>query len=220
MHTIKLINAESAFLLRDRILSSGNLSDGVKTAGVDGVSKKRNKQLLATDDDSKEILNAVRNAVLKSQTVSMLTFPKFLFALMANVYEVGDRYSLHVDVPWMGDQFKGWVRSDFSFTLFLSSPESYNGGELVLHGDRTLEIKGNAGQLFLYKSGVPHEVREITAGTRVCVVGWIQSFILDDNLRAACTNLENLIRDLHEADNVVHRENAKRILHGLLRSCQ
>lgn len=220
MHLINLITKESALLLRDRILNSTNLTDGGKTAGSDGKAKKRNKQMLASTDISSEILNAVRNTILANKAVASIAFPKFLYALMANVYDVGDKYSTHVDVPWMGDQFKGWVRADYSFTLFLSSPDSYSGGELVLHGDYPAQIKGNLGQLFLYRSGSPHEVTEVTAGTRVCVVGWIQSFIIDDNIRSACTNLEKLISDLNGFENSASREKAKIILHTLLRTCQ
>jgi PKHD-type hydroxylase len=217
MKLINLIKLESAELLEEKIKISKNLSDGRDTAGHDGANKKKNKQLLPDNDDGKIILSAVREAIMKNREISITCFPKQLYALMANVYDKGDEYQTHVDVPWMGDQFKGWTRADFSFTLFLSDPKSYKGGELNLLSDPPVSVKGLPGQLFLYRSGVPHEVASVKSGRRVCVVGWIQSFIKDDNLRETCTKLEHLIQKLSSKGDQSNRDLAKEALHNLLR---
>ena len=49
--------------------------------------------------------------------------------MLVSRYEPGMAYGLHVDAPIMGEP--NHVRSDVSFTLFLSDPDSYDGGELA-----------------------------------------------------------------------------------------
>ena len=85
------------------------------------------------------------------------------------------------------------LRTDLSFTLFLSDPDTYDGGELVIEtaaGDFT--AKPGAGDLVLYPSGSIHEVRPVTRGTRLVVVGWIESRIRDAAARDILFDLDNL----------------------------
>jgi PKHD-type hydroxylase len=87
----------------------------------------------------------------------------------------------------------GRLRTDLSFTLFLSDPAAYDGGELVIDtpaGDYT--AKPDAGDLVLYPSGAIHEVRPVTRGTRLACVGWIESSIRDAAARDILFDLENL----------------------------
>jgi PKHD-type hydroxylase len=219
MHKIiNLITAESARALEQRILSSKSLSNGIATAGVHGQEKKKNQQLLPSTDDGKVILSAARRAILENSGVQQIVFPKMLSSIMANIYENGDYYAPHVDVPWMGNQEAGWYRADYSFTLFLSDPEAYEGGALNLQLDGgQISAKLKPGQLILYRSGLMHEVERVTTGRRVAVVGWMQSFLKDDQIRNACTNLERLVASLRSSGDLKNSENAKVILHSLLR---
>lgn len=216
---INLISPESAKELEKRILSSPSLSDGAATAGAHGKMKKKNQQLLPSTDDGKIILSATRKAILENITVQQTVFPKYLSSIMANIYETGDHYKAHVDVPWMGNQEAGWFRADFSFTLFLSDPESYEGGVLNLLSDGgKISAKLKPGQLVVYRSGLLHEVEEVTAGRRVAIVGWMQSFLKDDQIRSACTGLEKLIFSLRALGDHKNSEDAKVILHSFLRT--
>ena len=101
-------------------------------------------------------------------------------------------YGAHVDNAMMGGG-EARMRTDLSFTLFLSDPGEYEGGELMVHAaGMTQSIKGKAGELVLYPSSSIHEVREVTSGTRVVAVGWIESMIRDAAQREMLFDLENL----------------------------
>jgi PKHD-type hydroxylase len=72
----------------------------------------------------------------------------------------------------------GGARSDLSFTLFLADPESYEGGELALQDSSgETEIKLSAGDAVLYPTGALHQVKPVTSGERLAVVGWVRSFV-------------------------------------------
>jgi PKHD-type hydroxylase len=215
---VNLITPDSAKILEKKILSSKLLTNGTATAGVLGQEKKKNNQLLPSTEDGKLILSAARKAILDNTTIQQIVFPKLLSSIMANVYEDGDYYAPHVDVPWMGNQEAGWYRADYSFTLFLSEPQSYKGGDLILHLDGgKIAIKLKAGQIILYRSGLLHEVETVTYGKRVAIVGWMQSFLKCDQIRHSCTNLERLVTSLRSSGDIKNSENVKIILHDLLR---
>ena len=88
-------------------------------------------------------------------------------------------YGTHVD-----DAIMGGVRTDLSFTLFLSDPESYQGGALVIddaYGERDVRLP--AGELILYPSTTLHRVDPVTSGVRLAAVGWVRSFVRDSSRR-------------------------------------
>ncbi len=85
------------------------------------------------------------------------------------------------------------LRTDLSFTLFLTPPGEYDGGELVIHAaGMTQELKGEAGYLVLYPSSSIHEVKPVTRGERIVCVGWIECLIADGAQREMLFDLENL----------------------------
>jgi len=91
------------------------------------------------------------------------------------------------------------IRTDLSFTLWLTPPGEYDGGELVIHtAGMTQEVKGEAGHLVLYPSGALHEVKPVTRGTRIVCVGWIESLIADAARREILFDLENLRASLRQ----------------------
>ena len=76
------------------------------------------------------------------------------------------------------------MRTDLSFTLFLSEPDTYAGGALLLDGlDGEREARPGAGSLVLYATGVPHRVTPVTAGERLACVGWVQSALRREDQR-------------------------------------
>jgi PKHD-type hydroxylase len=89
------------------------------------------------------------------------------------------------------------IRTDLSFTLFLSDPDSYDGGALVIDGsDGENEVKLPAGSLVLYPTTTLHRVQEVTRGERLAVVGWVRSFIRNAEDREILFDLENVIASL------------------------
>ncbi|MBY0422781.1 MAG: Fe2+-dependent dioxygenase, partial [Parvularculaceae bacterium] len=98
----------------------------------------------------------------------------------------GMGYGSHVDAPYMDG-----VRTDLSFTLFLSPPDAYEGGELVLEGLGAEDlVKLPAGALVLYPSTSVHRVETVRSGRRLVAVGWIKSRVRSAEARAAIFELE------------------------------
>jgi PKHD-type hydroxylase len=97
-----------------------------------------------------------------------------------------------------GDPLTGLrIRTDLSVTLFLSEPEEYDGGELVVedyYGSH--EVKLPAGDLVLYPATSLHTVTPITRGARVASFFWLQSMIRDGHARSMIFDLDHAIQGL------------------------
>jgi len=118
--------------------------------------------------------------------------PRRYSPLLISKTGVGGQYGAHVDNALMGKGAQR-LRTDLSFTLFLTPPGEYEGGELVIHAaGMTQELKGEAGYLVLYPSGSIHEVKPVTRGERIACVGWIESLVADAGQREMLFDLENL----------------------------
>ena len=84
-------------------------------------------------------------------------------------------------------------------TLFLSEPDEYDGGELVvedLYGSH--EIKLPAGDLVLYPASSLHLVTPVTRGMRVASFFWLQSMVRDAHARSLIFDLDTAIQALVE----------------------
>jgi PKHD-type hydroxylase len=124
--------------------------------------------------------------------------PLRIFPPLFNRYGVGHAFGTHVDNAVRGDHLTGMrIRTDLSVTLFLSEPEDYDGGELVvedLYGSH--EVKLPAGDLVLYPATSLHMVTPITRGTRVASFFWLQSMIRDGGARSMIFDLDATIQSL------------------------
>lgn len=179
--------------VRDR-LSVISFVDGRETA--QGLAKKVKNNLQASVKDSKhELLRAlVFEKVLSHELVRRATRPKTISYLMFSKYEPGMAYGSHVDNPFMQG-----LRSDVSFTLFLSDPESYDGGELVIESAADEQpIKLPAGAAVFYPSTTLHRVNAITRGERLAAVGWIRSYVREPAQRELLFDLDTLRVSLKE----------------------
>ena len=109
--------------------------------------------------------------------------------MLVSRYEGGQTYGTHVD-----DAIMGGARTDLSFTLFLSDPETYAvGGLVVQERVEDLLIRLNAGEVVLYPSDMLHRVEPVTAGTRYAVVGWVTSWLRDPRMREMLFDLDQAI---------------------------
>ncbi|NEM56040.1 Fe2+-dependent dioxygenase, partial [Escherichia coli] len=110
----------------------------------------------------------------------------------------GHHFGIHVDNAVRGDKLTGLrIRTDLSVTLFLSEPEEYDGGELViedLYGSH--EVKLPAGDLVLYPASSLHMVTPVTRGVRIASFFWLQSMIRDPLARSMIFDLDTTIQDL------------------------
>jgi PKHD-type hydroxylase len=168
--------------------------DGRATAGRIARTVKANHQALpgAARD---AILDKVRSAMLAHPVLRAAARPRHVTPLILSRYRVGQTYGLHVD-----DALMGAIRTDLSFTLFLSDPATYEGGALVIEDDYApRDVRLNPGDLILYPSTTLHRVSPVIRGERLAVVGWIESWVREGDRRDVLFDLDQAIATI-EAD--------------------
>jgi len=172
--------------------------DGRETAGASARKVKRNEQAAMNSVAGRALQDEISGILADSPVVRAAAQPRRVSPLVISRTGVGGHYGAHVDNALMGRGAKR-LRTDLSFTLFLTPPGEYEGGELVVHtAGMTQELKGEAGHMVLYPSGSIHEVKPVTRGTRIVCIGWIESLVADQGRREMLFDLENLRAALRE----------------------
>jgi PKHD-type hydroxylase len=189
-------------------LTAARFEDGRRTAGQHARIVKDNLQAATEDDAAKAVKTLVAGRLMANSLFVLAARPKRLSPILINRYDRGMRYGAHVD-----DALMGGMRSDVSFTLFLSKPEDYDGGALVIETTAGEErFKLDAGALVLYPATTLHRVEEVTRGTRLAAVGWVESYVRDAEKRA-------LLFDLDSARHALFQEYGKTEAFDLLSKC-
>ena len=170
----KFLNQEKLEELRN-VLAPIDYVDGRTTAGPAASQVKKNTQANDKHPNYQKANELVRQALVKCEPFQLYAYPHKVTPIRFARYEEGMYYGEHVDQAIL--TLRGAiVRTDLSFTIFLTPSSEYEGGELVvdMHGvEKT--VKGECGDLFVYESGFRHRVNELTRGSREVAVGWIQS---------------------------------------------
>lgn len=203
------------------LMEAGPWADGNMTSGPQAALAKRNEQLPETSSEAREASAIVLDALGKSPLFFAAALPLKIYPPLFNRYTGGQSFGTHIDNAIRiqpGSQFR--VRSDLSATLFLSDPESYDGGELTVeHNLGVQSVKLPAGHMVLYPASSLHHVEPVTRGARVASFFWIQSMVREDSARQTLFDLDSTIQSLvaergHE-DRAVIRLTG--IYHNLLR---
>ena len=171
-------------------LTSAHFVDGRETAGFAARTVKHNLQA-AAEPALERIRTMVTERILANEVFGLAVRPKAL-SLMFSRYDCGMRYGAHVD-----DAIMHGMRADVAFTLFLSDPQSYDGGELIVDtaaGEDATKLA--AGALVAYPATSLHRVAEVTRGTRLAAVGWARSFVRDAAQRELLFDLDTARRKL------------------------
>ena len=181
-------------------MDSVSWEDGRSTAGAQSAMVKRNEQLPPDSPLSRRLGEEVIKAITANPLFISAAVPLRIFPPLFNRYGVGQHFGLHVDNSVRGDQLTGLrIRTDLSATLFLSEPDDYDGGELVVEDHYGAQrIKLPAGHLVLYPATSLHAVTAITRGTRVASFFWLQSMIRDEAARRMIFDLDSAIQGLVE----------------------
>jgi PKHD-type hydroxylase len=184
--------------LRERIAML-EWRDGRETAGSVAREVKRNEQAAMDSTAGRAVQDDLARIIADHTVIKAAAQPRRFSPLIISRTGIGGHYGAHVDNAMMGKGAQR-LRTDLSFTLFLTPPGEYDGGELVIHAaGMTQELKGEAGHLVLYPSSSIHEVRPVTRGTRIVCVGWIESLVADGAQREMLFDLENLRAALRQA---------------------
>jgi len=184
-----------------RTLGEADWADGRITAGYQSAQAKHNQQLPEESSVAQQLGETILSALQRSPLFMSAALPLKIFPPLFNRYEGGHSFGSHVDNAVRhvrGTPHR--VRTDLSATLFLSTPDEYDGGELVIEDTYGLHsVKLPAGDLILYPASSLHLVRPVTRGARVASFFWIQSMVRDDGQRT-------LLYDLDRATQQVHRD--------------
>ena len=169
--------------------------DGRSTAGWAARTAKRNRQLDPSDPGVRALREELIAAVTAHPMLQRFARPARLGDALLSAYGPGEAYGPHVDDALMGEPP---LRTDLAWTLFLSEPDSYDGGELVIEShEGETPVKLSAGALVVYDCGALHRVAEVTRGERLACVGWIQSRVRDSRQRGLLFTLDQARRALH-----------------------
>jgi PKHD-type hydroxylase len=180
------LNATRAALAHTRFV------DGRETAGFAARLVKENLQAAPNERKLETIRKLVSARISENEVFRLAVRPKALTPLLFSRYEKDMQYGRHVD-----DAVMNGMRTDVSFTLFLSEPDGYDGGELVIDSAAGEDpVKLSAGSLVAYPSTSLHRVAPVTRGVRLVAAGWARSFIRDPAQRELLFELDTARRQL------------------------
>lgn len=189
-----VLNADEVKVVRE-FLEGGEFQDGRLTAGSLIRHRKDNEQIDQSSEGVGQLNQLIIEAFSRNELFREWVKPiRFSTPIHAR-YQVGRKYRAHVDTATMGGTNP--LRTDVSITLFLVAPEEYEGGELAIeNGPEMKAVKLKAGSAVVYPTQALHEVREVTAGTRLVTVLWAQSLIRDALIRRTLFDLSVAAREV------------------------
>ncbi|MCB9959008.1 MAG: Fe2+-dependent dioxygenase [Rhodospirillaceae bacterium] len=159
-----------------KLAEDAEFVDGMRTAGIGVAHSNRTEEMSADSDVVREINQEVKAGLARNNDFQIITIPRQLSNFLVSRYTPGMTYGDHTDNAILG----GRMRSDMSMTIFLNDPKDYDGGELVMNTDiRPERYKLPPGHAVIYPTYFLHRVAPVTRGTRLAVVGWIQSMVRD-----------------------------------------
>ena len=215
-----VLSPVEAAAMRAQLEASDAWVDGRATAGYQGAPVKRNQQIEQTAPIALEMGDRIVASLERHPLFISAALPNKVYPPLFNRYEGGMHFGSHVDgairlVPGSGVR----VRTDISITLFLTPPDEYDGGELLIEDTYGVqEVKLPAGHAIVYPGTSLHQVRPVTRGARVSSFFWAQSLVRDDTQRAMLFDLDGAIQRLNASNG---DEAARRTLvgcyHNLLR---
>lgn len=169
--------------------------DGRVTAGVQSASAKHNLQVPDDAPEARALGDLILRALGTNTLFNAAAQPLRVFPPLFNRYDAGMAFAAHVDnaIRYVKEA-RQRIRTDISSTLFLSDPEEYDGGELVIedtYGEQ--RVKFAAGDLVLYPADSLHRVEPITRGSRWAAFFWTQSMVKDDGDRELLYRLDRSI---------------------------
>jgi PKHD-type hydroxylase len=196
LHIPDVLSREQVMQMR-AMLDAADWTDGRETVGAQGAQVKRNQQLPDASPLRQQLGQLVLAALARNPLYHAAALPLRTLSPRFNRYQGGGQYGFHVDGAVMALSGDAQLRSDVSCTLFLSEPDEYDGGELIVndtYGEH--EVKLPAGDLIVYPSSSLHRVTPVTRGARMASFFWVQSLIRDDSRRRLLFELDASIQRL------------------------
>ncbi len=194
LHIKQVLAPEQAAAARARV-EGAQWVDGNVTSGHQSAQAKYNEQLPEDSPVAQELGASVLAALERNALFMSAALPKQVFPPLFNRYAGGMAFGSHVDnAIRVHAASRTRLRTDLSATLFLTPPEDYDGGELLVEDTYGVHSsKLPAGDLVLYPSTSLHRVTPVTRGARISSFFWIQSMVADDGRRTLLFDLDMAI---------------------------
>ncbi len=194
-----VLDAATVADLRQGLADAGSdWVDGRATAGRQGAAVKHNLQIAENSETAQRLGDRVLAAFERHPLFISAALPNQVYPPLFNRYDGGMTFGQHIDnavrlLPGTARK----LRTDLSLTVFLSDPDSYDGGELLIE-DRygAQSVKLPAGDAVLYPASSLHRVTPVTRGQRLASFFWVQSLIADDGQRTVLFDLDQAIQRL------------------------
>lgn len=196
-------------------------NDGKATAMGMAASVKNNNQADANDKQVHQLANTLLSRIGETAKLVSAALPHKIFPPCFNRYSNSQEYGFHVDSAIMRmPNCTDVLRSDLSMTIFLSEPDEYQGGELIIStefGQQTIKLP--AGYAVIYPSSSLHKVTAVTNGERIAAIAWIQSMVSDADMRQNLYQLDQSIQTLIKENKTSRAEldNLHNVYHNLIR---
>lgn len=198
------------------LLNGAMFVNGALSAGSLAAKVKYNEELSLQSPLHQQLNQQVMSALVQNAQYQAAVLPLKVATAFYSRYQQGMSYGAHVDDAVMGP-VSGRYRSDVSTTVFLNSPEDYEGGELVIHTQYGKEsVKLEAGDAVVYPSSSLHEVAEVTSGQRLVAVTWAQSMVKSTEQREMLFNISQ-IRESLTSQNDDEKARLDQVYANLLR---
>jgi len=180
----------------DEIIAQAEFIDGSATASDAAKSVKKNLQL-PEGMPLAQIQGIIRKAVSESPLIQAAIMPKIVLPPLVSSYTGGMSYGWHVDSPIMGSG--PTIRTDVGMTVFLSDPNSYKGGELVIQSPSgQVPVKLAKGDAIIYPTTRLHGVAPVEEGNRIVAVSWMQCAVRNADQRELLFQLRSVQESIYQ----------------------
>lgn len=169
-------------------IQTAKFVDGRATASGLAKDVKQNLQVDRSGSDWPILDDIIFSALRRNKEFQLFAQPRRVLPPIYSRYEIEMKYGTHIDGAIMGGANP--LRTDLAMTLFLSDPDSYDGGELLIEqplGEQAIKLA--QGEAVVYPATMLHRVEPITRGVRFAIVTWIQCAVRDPRIRAILYDL-------------------------------
>jgi len=198
LHVPKVLDASQVATCR-AALARADWIDGRATAGHLGERVKRNRQVAENDPIARETGDLILAALERHPLFIAAALPLKVCPPLFNCYEGGETYGIHIDGSIRDiANTRHRIRTDISATLFLTAPEDYDGGDLIIEDTYGMhKVKLPAGDMVLYPANSLHQVTPVTRGARIASFFWVQSMVRGNEQRSLLLDLDTAIQELN-----------------------
>jgi PKHD-type hydroxylase len=182
----QVLNEEELKVINGLIKGSTMWVDGHDTSPWGEEVRQTNIEMSANEPNYPLISKTIFSAIDIDIDFRSFTWAETSSSVIVSKHRTGDWFKAHEDSP---------INGNFSTTIFLDDPETYEGGELCffLNG-REEKFKLPAGHAITYHTGILHKVNKVTKGERNAIVFWSKSRNKDRFLADLYCDIDKLAR--------------------------